>query len=198
MKLSQVRKRLYEITKMFFKEATVIWAEQVATKPPLPYVTIKTGSISKPLFPCVDEETNERYYPCSTIAEVNLYTKGKPVKVGENTTGNYENTALDDMMEFVEFLESDAVIDIIAGYDLDIQLMPPVRDVSELMNDAKYRYRSMAEFTISYMEKVTGRYGVSNNPLIPNSSGGGTKDFAEAELYVIEDVEIKEETENEH
>lgn len=194
MNLSQVRDKLFDITAMFFEQATVIWAEQIATKSLVPYVTIKTGSINKPLFPCVDDETKIKYYPCSTIAEINLYTKGRPINVSENMTGNYENTALDDMMDFIKFIESDVVIDIIAKHGLDIQLMSPIRDLSELMNDTTYRYRSMAEFTINYIEEAKGQYGISSNAQIPNSSGGGKKDFDKEELYVIESIEIKEET----
>lgn len=198
MNLKEVRTKLYDITAMFFTGATVMFAEQLATKPPVPYVTIKTGSVNKPTFPCRDEETGISYYPCSTIVELNLYTKGRPVNMGDKVTGNYENTALDDMMDFVKFIESEAVVDIIAGYNLDIQLMPPIRDLSELMNDAKYRYRSMAEFTVSYTEEAKGRYGISGNEQIPNSSGGGVKEYAEAEPFVIETIEIKEDIDNEH
>lgn len=192
MNLSQVREKLYEITAMFFAEATVIWAEQISTKPLVPYVTIKIGNISKSLFPYVDEKTRIKYYPCSTIAEINLYTKGKLIHVNEKVTGNYENTALDDMMDFVKFIESETVTDIIVGYNLDIQLMPPIRDLSEIMNDTKYRYRSMAEFTINYMEEAKGLYGISGNEKIPNSSGGGCKKHKREECY-FEEVEIKEE-----
>lgn len=196
MNLSEAKNRIYEIVSMFFEGATVLWSEQTATKPPVPYVTIRTGSLNKTLFACNDEESGKKYYLFSTILELNLYTKGRPVNAGSETnniTINYENTALDDMMDFIKFLESDAVLDLVTEYGLDIQLNPPVRDLSELMNDTKYRYRSMAEFTVSYTEAAEGWYGISGNTQIPNSSGGGNQAFADAESYVIKEVEIKEE-----
>lgn len=190
MNLSQVKNRVYEVVELFFSQATVAWAEQVMTKPPVPYVTLKMGNIDKTAFPITDETTDSRYYLCSTILELNLYTKGRPVSEEKGKTGNYENTATDDLMEFVKFLESAEIVDQLA--DIGIELNPPVRDLSELLNDAKYRYRAMAEFTVSYTEVAAGRYGVSNMLQIPNSSGGGSKEIA-VEIQHFDSVEVKEE-----
>lgn len=191
MNLNQVKGKLYDITNLFFQGATVLWAEQSANKPEPPYVTLKTSGISKTFFPVVEGEAS--YYSCSTIWEVNLYTKGKQVVMEERVSSDYENTALSDMGEFVFFLESPALLDLFSN-DLDIQLIPPIRDLTALLNDTKYRYRAMAEFTVSYTEKVTGRYHLSNAEMIPNSSGGGTKKQKTSRLYTINRAEIKEET----
>lgn len=196
MNMSEVRDRLYDVTAMFFTGATILWSEQIATKPKPPYVTLKVSGINKPLHPIRDEESGAFFYPCSTLLEVNLHTMGKPITIGKNVTGNYENTAQDDLMEFVKFLESPMVLDLLEQYNLDVQLMPPIRDLTELMNETKYRYRAMAELTISYMEVAEGGYGISNMPNIPNFSGGGNKELAKAETYEIEEIEIKEEENN--
>lgn len=197
MNMSEVRDRLYDVTAMFFTGATILWSEQIATKPKPPYVTLKVSGINKPLHPIRDEESGAFFYPCSTLLEVNLYTMGKPITIGKNVTGNYENTAQDDLMEFVKFLESPMVLDLLEQYNLDVQLMPPIRDLTELMNETKYRYRAMAELTISYMEVAEGGYGISNMPTIPNFSGGGNKELVKAKPYEIEEIEIKEEENNE-
>ncbi|WP_313579957.1 hypothetical protein [Lacrimispora sp.] len=196
MNQSQVKNKLFELTSMFFQGATVAWVEQTMTKPVVPYVTLRTGNINKTLFPCHDE-AGDRYYPCSTIAEINLYTKGRPRTVAEGVTGNYENTATSDLMEFVKFLESGEIQNRIAAANMDIQLNPPIRDLTELLNDSKYRYRAMAEFTVSYMEKASGRYGVSDCMYIPNYSGGNTREFTAASQYEIKEVEVKEDVDNE-
>lgn len=194
MNLETVKDTIYDTVDMFFKGATVIWSEQITTKPPLPYVTLKLGGIKKTTFPITDDEGN-RYYPCSTVLEVNLYTKGKQIIVGENVTGNYQNTATSDMLDFFKFLESDEIIDYLAGKGLDILLVPPIRDLTELQNDSRYRYRSMAEATVSWSEEANGLYGIGSMATVPNSSGGGTAIMQEAETNTIEEVEIKEITE---
>lgn len=78
----------------------MIWAEQVSTKPTLPFVTIKTGNINRTRFAIIDDE-GRRYYPCSTLLEINLYTKGKPMTIAPNVTGNYANTATSDLQDFL-------------------------------------------------------------------------------------------------
>ena len=85
MNMENVESVIYDVTAEFFHGATVIWAEQVNTKPDLPYVTLKTGNLNRTRFPVVDDDGN-RFYPCSTLLEINLYTKGKAVTVAENVT----------------------------------------------------------------------------------------------------------------
>ena len=194
MNLEAVKETLYNITEMFFKGATVIWADQINTMPKLPYITLKLGGVKKTTFPITDEDGN-RFYPCSTTMEVNLYTRGKPVTVGENVTGNYINTATSDMLDFFKFLESDEMIDYLAGNGVDVLLVPPVRDLTELQNDSRYRYRSMAEATVSWSEDANGQYGIGGSSTVPNSSGGGTAEMLETDIYAIEEIEIKESTE---
>ncbi len=191
MNLKRVKEILYDVTAMFFHGATILWAEQNNTKPPLPYITLKVSGISKSTFPIIDEEEN-RYYPCSTILEVNLYTKGKPVTIGNNVTGNYENTATSDLMDFFKFLESDSIIDYLADKGVDILLNPPIRDLTALENDRAYRYRAMAESTVSWSEDAGGSYGIGGISCVPNSSGGGTVEMANATIDSFTSIEIEE------
>lgn len=191
MNLAEVKERLFDLTELFFKGATVIWSEQINTKPQLPYVTLKCGGVNRTSFP-VDDGDGRRVYQAKTTWEVNLYTKGQPITVGEGVTGNYANTAVSDLTEFTIFLDSESIVDIIAGYGMDVTLMPPVRDLTNLQNDSKYRYRAMAEFSVSFVQEADGPYGTGGMPLIPNSSGGGTKEMADAVTETIEEVEITE------
>jgi len=191
MNLEEVKDALYDITAMFFSGAMVIWAEQINTKPNPPCVTLKMGGIQKTAFPIVDED-GSRYYSCRTTAEVNLYTKGKPVTVGENVTGNYANTATSDLMEFFNFIESENITDIMAGKGIEVTLIPPVRDLTSLLNDSKYRYRAMAEASVTFPMEADGSYGIGGMPKIPNYSGGGTSEMAGAETDTIEEIEIIE------
>lgn len=191
MNLLTVKEAICEVTEMFFTGASVIWTEQINTKPPVPYITLKMGGVNKSTFPVIDNEGN-RYYPCKATLELNLYTKGKPVVIEKGVTGNYENTATSDMLDFFKFLESDIMVDVLAGKGIDVMLMPPVRDLTDLQNDRSYRYRSMAEATVSWSEDAEGPYGIGGNTMIPNSSGGGTTEMLETEADVITEIEITE------
>lgn len=192
MNLEDVRRVIYDVTAEFFKGATVLWVEQVNTKPDLPYVTLKTGNINKTRFPIVDDNGNgNRFYPCSTMLEINLYTKGRAVTVGKNVTGNYANTAASDLNDYFNFIDSETVVDQLAEFGVDISLEPPVRDLTNLQNDSKYRYRSMAEATVSFSQEADGPYGVGGMTA-PNSSGGGSAEMSDAVTETIEGVEITE------
>ena len=189
MALEDVKSMIYDITAEFFCGATVIWAEQINTKPETPYITLKLGGIRKTLFPLINED--ERAYSCSTTLEVNLYTKGKAITVAERVTGNYINTATSDLFDYFSFIESDAIVDRLAAYGLDITLEPPIRDLTALQNDSKYRYRAMAEATVSFIQNANGPYGVGGRTL-PNASGGGTVEMSNTITDIIEEADIKE------
>lgn len=191
MNIEDVKKVLYDITADFFKGATVIWAEQINTKPEPPYVTIKTGNIDKTVFPVIDDD-GAVSYPCSTKFEINLYTKGRPIKVGKSTTGNFVNTAANDLMQFFVYLESEAVVDKLSLAEIDMLLNPPVRDLTILQNDSRYRYRAMAEATVSFMLDANGAYGISGAN-IPNPSGGGTEEMSGKNIEPIKEVTIQSE-----
>jgi len=178
MNQTDLRDLLYSETAKFFSGAAVIWAEQINTKPKLPYVTLKLRDIGRTVFPLGDEN-DDRAYASDTIFEVNLYTNGRQIQVGPNTTGNFVNTAAADMMEFANFLESEGETMVFALADVSIMLKERVRDLSELMNESAYRYRSMAEFDVTFIQDASGRYAISGNT-VPNSSGGGTAELHDA------------------
>lgn len=192
MKLIDVEEKIYDLASMFFHGVTVIWSEQMNTKPAPPFVELKCGPIHRTAFPVVDDALNRVYHE-RTILEVNLYTKGRPVNVEEHAVGNYINTATSDLMDFAYFIESDEITDRIAGWGMDVSLNPPVRDLTDLQNDSRYRYRAMAEFTVSFAQEAGGPFGLRNESEYSNSSGGGTDEQVHAEDYVIEDVDVKEE-----
>ena len=70
--------------------------------------------------------------------------------------------------------------------------MPPIRDLTSLQNDSKYRYRAMAEYAVTFVEEAGGRYSLSGMTAAPNSSGGGTEEMVREPVGVIEDFELKE------
>ena len=197
MNLLELKEALHETTASFFMGATVIWAEQAATLPKLPYLTLKIGSLQRTAF-SITSQDGIRYYPCQTTAEFNLYTTGKPIQGSSQGEENYINTATSDLMDFFNFMESEEMTDRLAKAGIEISLLPPVRDLTELQNDSsKFRYRAMAEATISFAQEAEGLYGIGGMPEAPNASGGGSQEMAEAEISSIEEIELAEELEPE-
>lgn len=194
MNLEEAKESLYDITAMFFRGAAILWAEQINTRPAPPCVTLKMGALQRNAFPLVDEE-GSRYYSCRTTAEINLYTMGKPITVKDNVTGNYANTATSDLMDFFNFVESEEITDKLAGKGIEVTLIPPVRDLTVLLNDSKYRYRAMAEAAVTFAQEANGLYGIGGMPDVPNYSGGGEAEMVAEEIADIEGIEVSERTE---
>ena len=190
MNLNEVKEAFRAVTARFFPGVSVRWAEQIGTVPGPPYLTIKFGSVDRTSFPVQDPAVG-RCYHCHTVAEVNLYTKGKPLTAGQNTTINYANTALSDMVEFSSYLESYGVVDDLTERRIDISLKGPVRDLSSLENDRQYRYRAMAEYDVYFVVQAEGRYAMDAMPDVPNYSGGGTKALSETETGFFTEAETE-------
>ena len=190
MMLDIVRERLYELTARFFAGASVLWAEQVNTQAALPYVTIKLGAVRRRAH-SVDDPSVGPCYHCETVAEFNLYTQGRAIPVDGKATGNFINTAVSDLLEFAEFMESPGGIDMLTRPPIGVMLKGEIRDLSFLENDRKHRYRAMAEFDVSFVENTDGWYGIFGAS-VPNASGGGTETMASEIIERIEEAELEE------
>lgn len=194
MTFSEVKKILYELVKRYHPAAMVVWSKTKGVTPKPPYITLGYSNLNRSAFTLSDDEGEHKYYNYDFVFEINLYTVGKEIKT--NTGSYYENTAMEDLEEFVRFLDSEGITDELSEKNVTIVFNPPIRDLSELIGDTKFNYRSMCEFTVSFVGSADGKYGVADNQTIPNSSGGGLKEFAEAETFAIEEVRIQEEIDN--
>lgn len=191
MNIGEVKQYLYDLVAMYHPGATIAWTKTGGVKPKAPFISLAYSNLDRSQFPVTNDE-GENYYNYSMTFEINLYTKGKPVKAGTETY--YENTAVEDLDEFIRFLDSPKISDITSGNNVTIVFNPPVRDVSELIGDTKFNYRSMAEFTVSFTDLASGEYGIHNKTNVPNPSGGGTQEYAGAVIEPIESVAIEEDT----
>lgn len=191
MTIGEAKQFLYDLVSMYHPKALIVWTKTKGVTPRPPYITLSHSSVERNRFPIVDDE-GEKWYSYSFVLEINLYTVGKAINVEGGTM--YENTAVEDLEEFIRFIDSDGISDLTQKKNITIMQNAPIRDLSELIGDTKFNYRSMTEFVVTFTDKVSGEYGVQNKTS-PNPSGGGTAEFSEAETYNIEKVVIKEEIE---
>lgn len=193
MTLSEIKQLLYEVVARYHPEAMIVWEKTKGVTPKPPYITLGYRNLNRSSFPLSDEE-GHKYYNYDFTFEINLYTVGKEVKVG--SASYFENTAMENLEEFIRFLDSEEITDELAQKNVTIVCNPPIRDLSELIGDTKFNYRSMCEFTVSFVGTADGEYGVFGSKIVPNPSGGGKKEFTEAEIPVIEEVIIQEESDD--
>ena len=190
MDIVELKSILQSLAARFFAGATVTWAEQIQPQPMPPYVTLKTGRINRTAFSLSVGE-DDRYYQADTTLEINLYTAGKEIKIdtgNEMVLTNCINTAVGDLTDFFLYLESEAIQDELSVNGVSLQTLTPPTDASQLINDVHFKYRAMAELTVSFPIKANGFYGVSDLNMVPNASGGATSDMVTG-IPIIEDAE---------
>ncbi len=214
MILNELHKHLYDLTADYFAGATVIWAQEKIVKPKPFLVTLRLGNVSRPVQPIsgVVDGTPCGYYPSKVPFEVNLYTKGAAFSVPGKMIAAAQNTAVNDLLDFVNYLNSAFVVNLCHNLDIDISINGTVNDVSDYINDTRWQYRAMAEFSVGFTQTAVGATGILLESSVkevperpeethivpewqPTSSGGGYNKLAMETVGYFEDVEIKEEQE---
>jgi len=190
---NEVRKYVRDLVAAYYGDSHVFYAEQKMTKLPAPYITVKFSSLRRQrsrinLYDSADGSIKS-YWSRSITAEINLYTKGSN-SAPDGYDEVYDNTAISDMEDFVNYLYSDAVTDDMVKHNVAIADCGEVNDLTSLLNESMYRYRAMLRLTVDFTDCTYGDYGQDGVKDIPNSSNGGTTDM-QVGASTIEDITIK-------
>lgn len=219
MTLNELQEHLLDLTERYFTGAKVTWAQEKLVKPAPALVTLRTGNVSRPLQPITEviDGVPCGYYPSRVLLEVNLFTKGKTFKPEDGATAAQENTAVNDLLDFVNFINSPVVIDWCFTKDIAITPNGDVLDATAAINDTRWEYRAMIELTVDFVQAAVGATGIlaessikyekdpekPDEPAKPhidpvwsqNSSGGGSQELADETTGYFEAVEIEQEKE---
>ena len=191
MKVSELKDTLYDIVQGYFVGAEVAWSEQNAVKSTNPLIRLKMGSIKRPshFINGVENDAPCGYICSTTMLTADLFTHGEKI-VDEDGYAIYVNTALDDMADFLNYLQSQYVDDMCENLNIAIRPEGDIKDTSAVL-DNDYSYRAMQEFVVSFVQETRGYAGISRENWKPTPSGGGTEELANMELTVIEYVNIE-------
>lgn len=226
MRVSQAKELFRSLTAQYFANAEVTFTRQSrAAKPQIPLVTITPGNVKRPLSPVYKEEDGVLigHYLSRIGMTVDLFTHGLPVVDDETgRTVAYENTAMDDMLCFADFLNSQHTVEWCHEHDVSILIDGDAQDLTGLVNDNNYEFRSrlvvlffftqkavghsatLLEESVQYpaserdTESISGQFGDKgeSGSVVPKfeqtSSGGGTEELAREETGYFTEVEIKE------
>ncbi|MDR2359674.1 MAG: hypothetical protein LBD85_00105 [Oscillospiraceae bacterium] len=153
MTLNNVKSRLYERVSEYWDGAVVKWGAAPGVKPKSPLVVLRMGTVTRVARP-IEQSADGSYiavYPSETTLQIDLFTRGKRV-TASGGAGYYENTAVSDLLRFVNYLDSPATINWLAKNDLSMHLLGGVHDLSEIINDTQWSYRAMCELRIGFTE----------------------------------------------
>lgn len=186
MTFSEAKRCFRDITARYFKEANVIYANQShAVKPTSkPLVTIAFGNIKRPLNPptILTDGHPVSYYPTSVPVTLNLFTHGRRIEIAKGITPAMEDTAAEDLADFLSFLNSEMTIQFCGENDIAIIIPNDVQTLSGIINDVAYEYRARAEVELRFTSVAAGYSGtlpaesvsVERKGTAPEQVGGST------------------------
>ena len=161
MKQRELKRKMYGLVGMYFEslklQGNIIWGKTKPVNPNSPMVALLLGPINRA------ERPIRRYingivvdtWPSETILQVDLFTKGAKTTDDPNVLASNENTAVNDLTEFVNFLHSSFVDDW--GYLNDISInADTVQDLTALTNNTQWTYRAMVEIHIVFAQGAVG------------------------------------------
>ena len=189
MKLEEVKAALVGLTAEYFGDAHVFYAEVKKAKSVEPYITVQNTSVDSVSDFTVDDIEDDSFRSQRSyraMFDINLYTKGKDASGGRGLPV-YINSSLENMQDFIDFLESEYILDFESEKNISIKVESDVKDLSALINTNEYQYRSMIEVSVTFADSRKGYMGQNNVSVLPNQSGGGDIGMVEDGM-VIEQV----------
>ena len=211
------------LVKIYFGGAEVIWGRAKTVHPKHPLVTLIAGPLARNYLPVTLDAGGIpiNCYPTKVTVQIDLFTKGAALSDDAGATGAAgatgvtaarENTAVDDMMDFLNFIGSQYVTDWCYKKDMAILENGPVRDLTQIINDTSWDYRAMAELDVYFTQNAVGytgtdhelgvEYDTDGNPKPPSEdfketpSGGRTPELADEFTGWYEQVETTDEGDN--
>ena len=160
MRVSQAKELFRSLAAEYFVNAEVTFTRQSrVAKPQIPLITITPGNVKRPLAPVYKEADGAwiGHYLSRISMQVDLFTHGLPVVDEESgRTVAYENTAMDDMLSFADYLNSQHAVDWCHRHDITIVIDGEVQDLTGLVNDNNYEYRSRLSVLFYFTQKAVG------------------------------------------
>ena len=226
MDIAEAKNLVYGLLNQFFTGASVLHAKQSnAVKPSAPLVTLTVVSTKRALYPPqkMVDGVPVSYYPTTLMFQVDLYTRGSPVSDRPGFSVTMENTALNDLIGFANFVSSEYVLAWCNEHDISLSPAAEARDTTELLNDASYQFRATLELEMGFTHKAVGYThllapssikhstpegeaagddGAADVTVVPefapSASGGGSEELAKESGGYFTEAEIIQKGESEN
>jgi len=204
------------LVKTYFGSAEVIWGRSKVVHPKHPMVSLMAGPLVRNYLPITLDADGIpiNCYPTKVTIQVDLFTRGAQRQdvTGVAVASANENTSVNDMMDFLNFIGSAYTSDWCYEHDMSILENGPVRDLTQIINDTSWDYRAMTELDVYFTQNAVGytgtdhelgvEYDPDGNPKPPGEgfdetpSGGRTPELADEFTGWYEQVETTDEGDN--
>jgi len=172
-----LKKKLHELVGTYFdglkKQGNIVWGKTKPVNPNSPMVALLTGPINRqqrPIRKYINGIVHD-FWPSKTVLQVDLYTKGAPTSDAPNVKQSYENTAVNDLTDFVNFLHSVYVDHWSFLNDISINVSD-VQDLTALTNNTSWSYRAMVEIAVGFTQQAVGHAMIMHEAGMPYFSNG--------------------------
>lgn len=210
---SELKRLLEKLVSTYFGGTDPVWGMVKSVNPSVPLVVLNLGSIIRHYQP-INLNSNGvpvGVYPSKTTLQIDLYTKGRQTSTSSGVMAAFDNTAVNDLTDFLNFINSPFVDNWCGINDISL-LANQVRDLTGLINDTSWDYRAMLELEIGFTQTAAGFSGImfedgakldddgnpldaGDDPFTPTPSGGRTQDLADDFTGWFEAVETEYEKE---
>ena len=170
MNITDLKELIHTISESFFNGTTIKWVGEGSETPPLPLITLRLDTVNKASFP-FDEGFNEdgqfiEYYNADVMLEVKAYSKGYVGNVEEGVIQSAENTVVNDMQQFADFIASQSIMKQLDKLNVQMLQEGPVRDTSIAKSGSRYEYSAMVEYKVGFILDSTDSSEFSKNTLV--------------------------------
>lgn len=162
MRVRQANDIFRNLTAEYFSKAETVFANQSRkAKPQIPLVTIKPGNVKRTAFSnnSLVGDTNISSYPSRIQYQIDLFTNGTPY-IEDGKTLYFENSAMDEIQSFVDFLNSEYTLMWCRKNDVSIAIEGDAQDLTGIVNDANYEFRSRISVLFYFTQTTVGSAAV--------------------------------------
>ncbi len=158
MRAAQAKELFRQLTAEYFCGATVVFANQSRQpKGMVPLVVITCGNVGRNQYANygnVDGVVVGNYHSRLSVT-VDLFTHGTPV-IDEETgkSVGYEDTAIDDILAFADFVGSEYTTQWSQKNDITILTDGDAQSLTGVVNDTSYEYRSRLSFFVYFTQRT--------------------------------------------
>lgn len=159
----RLKKILHNFVKLYFADATVIWGQTKVVNTMAPQITLTMGKTQRAYISTrtTNNGVPTDFYPSKTILQIDLSTKGSEVmtETEDGVLTTRRNTAVSDLTEFVNFMNSDFGINWCDNHNITL-ISDRINDLTNVINDTSWDYRAMTEIEVHFTETAVGHSGI--------------------------------------
>ncbi|MBE6725090.1 MAG: hypothetical protein E7576_07875 [Ruminococcaceae bacterium] len=174
MRIKDVRKLFCSLTEEYFSNAIVLLSRQSRiAKPELPLVLLTFGTVTRPSRPNLQvfDGVNVEQYASNVQLDIDLFTHGIPIVDQEIGVVGYEDSAVEDLTAFDDFLNSEYVLEWCDIHSLTIQREGDIESLSGIIGETSYEYRARMRLILSFVSLAVEHAAVNDESSIVYPTG---------------------------